>query len=51
LYTRGMTKQENYKSQMRNFVICALNHVTHEHEGDQIDKGEVWIHIAHMRVI
>jgi len=22
-------------------VICALYHITHEHEGDQIDKGEV----------
>jgi len=41
LYTRGVTKQENCKSQMRNFVICALYHITHEHEGDQIDKGEV----------
>jgi transcription termination factor NusB len=41
LYTRGMTKQENFKSQMRNFVIHALYHVTCEHEGDQIDKGEV----------
>lgn len=51
MYTRGMTKQENCKSWMRNFVIRALYHVTHEHEGEQIDKGEVWIHIAHMSVI
>jgi hypothetical protein len=41
LYTRGVTKQENCKSQMGNFVTRAFYHITHEHEGDKIDKGEV----------